>query len=140
MKMKNNNEIRRAVGGAIIADDTGRILLGLRGPSSDHSGYWAWFGGGKEEGESDVDTFKREMFEETGYMGPYNEITKVKSYPNGDDFEYTVYYVSVPKEFTPDLNSEHLDARWYDIDDLPDNLFPNLYNQLQDVVGRKKWG
>ena len=57
-------------GALIIARDTGRILLGLRGKRTNDPGVWGNQGGHVDSGERVHDGLRREIREESGYSGP----------------------------------------------------------------------
>lgn len=78
----------------IIHDPEGRLLL-VRNATSDG---WGLPAGGIEPGESPIAAAKRELFEETGLVGP--ELALVAgvggaayrhTYPNGDRVEYATF-------------------------------------------------
>ncbi len=122
----------------IIVKDN-KILLQHR----TDNGAWAIHGGGLEFGEDVIDGLERELREEL-HIKPINpqmfdvysgEDLHVK-YPNGDEV-YVVCIVYIVKEFegelTPDLD-EVSEVKWFDFDDLPENLHIPDIRPIYDVI------
>lgn len=61
-------ELNRAVVGIILYTDDGRVLLQQRDdkPALPYAGWWTFFGGSVEEGETPDEAVKRELMEELG--------------------------------------------------------------------------
>jgi len=115
---------KAGAGGIIIATDTNRVLLGLRSSAVEQPGTWAGFGGAIDSHENPDIAALREIKEETGIND--SSITNViKSYVYNDPktgFTYTNYIVEVNREFKPHLNWENEDAKWFSLNDLPNEL------------------
>lgn len=107
--------------GAIIEDETGRILLQQR---SDF-GTWGIIGGMIEPGERFEETLRREIYEETGMtqlsiIGLLDVDTNPEIvYPNGDKVQ-TIDIVYLVKALEPlpkrELDDETLALEWVDPD------------------------
>lgn len=100
--------------GFLITAPTGRILLLLRADNGGSAGVWSIPGGNIEHGESPLDAARRELEEETGYAGPL-EVRGRHSF----DGRYLTYFADAPDEFEVELDDEHVDAGWFETDDLP---------------------
>ncbi|CQR46042.1 Diadenosine hexaphosphate hydrolase [Paraliobacillus sp. PM-2] len=136
--MVGHKPLIMVVCGAIIFDEFGRILLHLRSDNKT----WGFPGGYMELGESVKDTVRREVFEETGlqlgaltlfsiYSGTGNKKTLV----NGDQVELVQHWFTC-HEFRGELvkqNEESLDAAFFSLDNLPDNLFPSQQKVIRDL-------
>ena len=129
-------EIRSAIGhkpiilcacGCLIFDKQGRVLLQRRKDDN----LWGNPGGCMEVGETSIDTVKREILEEVGVEVSNLELFNVYSgadqhhiYSNGDE----VYFVNIiykTSDFTGEVtvaDDESLDMKFFDINDLPDNV------------------
>ena len=94
---------------------------------------WSMHGGGVEIGESVEEAAKRELFEETGLIANNLELLGVFSgedmrykYPNGDKVSIIgINYIC--SDFSGELISETdetLELKWFDIDDLPQDISP----------------
>ena len=105
-----------------------KILLGLRNPdkekaSSELQGQGTWtMPGGKVEF---MDAAKRELEEETSLKA-----TKIDVLCVSDDMTDTAHYVTVGfivKEYTGEVKAMEpetiLEWQWFDLDDLPTNLY-----------------
>lgn len=127
----------RGAGTLIVADNTGRVLLLDR---ADGKG-WSHPGGFCEGAEPPAHAAARELREETGFRGPvtvtrppleilvahdgeHELLAPGSPRPWWYAFEYTVFVVSVPEEFVPVLNEEHVGATWADPDDIGPHLHP----------------
>lgn len=109
-----------------------KILLGLRNPdkvkaSSELQGQGTWTmpGGKVEFMEKLVDAAKRELEEETSLKA-----TKIDVLCVSDDMTDTAHYVTVGfivKEYTGEVKAMEpetiLEWQWFDLDDLPTNLY-----------------
>lgn len=123
---------------AILRDQEGRILLIRRR----HSNYWGMPAGSQELGESILDCVQREVKEETGldvisatpiaiYSDPRFSI--VTSY--GDPYQFLVVQFLVD-EWTGSLateTDETVDARFFSLDELPEDVPPHYAEALEDL-------
>lgn len=96
-------------GGAIIRDQTGRILLQKR---SDY-GDWGLPGGGMEPGESIEETMIREVKEETGLDVSSYELASIYTgekmkytYPDGNDVVFVMFLFNVTAELGGKLDDD----------------------------------
>lgn len=135
------SELRRFVGHrplmmtaamGIIYDKEKGLLLERR---SDN-GEWCVPGGGLELGEDQVAGLRREVKEETNLDIVSPEFFTVRAnvhmvYPNLDEVYYTdiVYIVTeFSGELKPDRESTEL--RWFDINELPENIMPSQIDYI----------
>lgn len=119
--------------GIIIRDNKCLIL-----EDAAHPGLWILPGGRMDEGELGVPAFKREILEELG----------LESFENFGIIDYDIWYPSVYKDnvgvcglafFIKNdndeikLTSEHLQAKWIDLDELSDYNFiwPNAKRMIE---------
>ena len=121
------------VGASVIAvNESGQILLQLRSDNNT----WGYAGGSVEIDEKVKDAAKRELYEETGLtanelvlLGVFSGKELHNTYPNGDEVS-NIDIVYVCKSYEGELRcqtGEVESLRFFDISDLPDNIFePNL--------------
>ena len=117
------------VGACVFVHKEGKLLLQRR---SDN-GCWCSAGGGTELGETVEDTARRELLEETGLTANSLELLGIFSgkelfytYPNGDMVSnVSIAYLCEDYygELIPQTN-ETTDLKWFDIDNLPENISP----------------
>lgn len=130
-------ELRRLVGsrplfsvgvGVLVLDERGRVLLQRRFDS----GLWGLPGGSAEPGETQEQTARRELLEETGLNAPDLHLHGVYSgpefrhvYPNGDQIYFvgSVYSARLSSTLLatahPDPDGETLELRLFGLDELP---------------------
>jgi 8-oxo-dGTP pyrophosphatase MutT (NUDIX family) len=136
--------LRQAVR-AVVLDQANRILL-VRFEFPDGS-VWALPGGGKEPGEDDLATLRREMAEEIGLVdfvavGPIWERTDIFQDPVVYDGQFERIYLIQTGAFAPvptmtwdELNAEGMvEIRWWDVPALPDCLVPLTPVRLATLV------
>lgn len=108
--LKKNNLVRKSVvasGLAVIARDTGRVLM-LQRHIDDHRGGTWEFPGGKIEGNGDpLESAKREWFEETGIGLPDGKIVDNWRGTNG---KYEGFVYQVAAEDAVDIVNRRLDT------------------------------
>lgn len=114
--------------GVMIKNEQGEVLLGLR-QGSHGAGEWSFPGGHLEIGETIFETAKRETEEETGLKIDDFELISVADemrYLKSDGKHYLnigvagKYQGGEPKLIEPD---KWLEWRWFNFDELPENLF-----------------
>lgn len=133
-----------AAGLAVVANDTGRVLLLQRqlDPEDPNAGKWE-LPGGKTEGMKPLETAVKEWTEEVGLPLPEGKLTG-RSWASSDG-KYQGFVYRVPAEF--DLNCRSHDAdpesggwaavAWVDPKDLPNhNLRPALLEDIDDVLAQ----
>ena len=117
------------VGASVIIYEDDKILLQKRRDNS----LWAVHGGCVEIGEKVEDAAKRELFEETGLkanrlelLGVFSGEDTMYTYPNGDE-AYIVDITYICRDFSGDMSAdpeEVSELRWFNIDQLPENISP----------------
>jgi 8-oxo-dGTP diphosphatase len=134
---------RPRVGIGVLIIKNSKILLGKR-KNAHGAGTWAPPGGHLEFGESLEDCAKREVYEETGL-----EVISVKRYSFTNDIfaEEHKHYISIFM-LVDTFNGEPkaLEANkceywvWFDVTNLPKNLFKPLHNIILDeqLCGEKQ--
>jgi TDG/mug DNA glycosylase family protein len=101
---------------AAVVDDEGRILLLRYG--DDYGDWWVTPGGGREQGETDEQTLRRELEEEIGLVGfeigplLWERSGWTLDEPGFGSFLSRVYLVRVDR-FEPPLLTEALELRWF---------------------------
>ena len=131
-KLPTNTDIPKVGVGVLIIQDS-KILLGKR-KNAHGAGTWAPPGGHLEFGESFEDCARREVLEETGL-----EVVSLRKYGFTNDVftKENKHYVTVfmvvdtfigePKVLEPDKCECW---EWFEINQLPDNLFISLKNLM----------
>ena len=117
---------------AVIHDQEGRVLFIRRRDN----GLWAMPAGGQELGESIFDCLKREVKEEAGLevisatpMAIYSQLPIVTTY--GDPYQLFLVQFLVD-EWSGELvteTDETVDARFFDLDELPEEM-PDFYRKV----------
>ena len=144
--MEYIKSLRQAVGnmpliicavGVIVTDSNNKILLIKR--SDD--GNWCIPGGVMDVGESIQETAKREVFEETNInieemklLNVYSGSQQHHIYPN-DDEVYFVNIVFFSSTFSGHFKADGIESaeiRFYNIDELPENISPTNKPFIED--------
>jgi len=111
---------RQNVRGAVV-DDQRRILLLRYG--DEYSDWWVTPGGGREEGEADEQTLRRELDEEVGLVdfepGPllWDLSGWTLDEPGFGSYRSRVYLVRVERFDPPHLTEAH-EVRWFSLEEL----------------------
>ncbi len=118
------------------------MLLGLRSEYVNAPFCWSVIGGSLEPGERSEVGALREAREEVGFSG---ETVLVPSlvYVKQNSFRYYNFIGLVDREFRPELNQEHVDARWFYPDRPPSPLHQGtalLLYRARDQVMRAAAG
>lgn len=125
---------RIATGALIQARDTGRILLLLRTHFVYNPNTWGLVAGAVEEGETVLEGLKREIEEEMQINPDIidYEFTS-KEYDEGRNTHFYYYKGFTDSEFLPKLDEENLDYGWFDKDDLPIPLYPDIESKISEI-------
>ena len=115
------------VGAGIYVYKDGKVLLQRRKDNQ----MWGSNGGAVDIGERVEDTAIRELYEEAGLIAHDLELLGVFSgenmfftYPNGDE-AYIISIAYICRNFSGELlpdPDEVTELKWFDIDDLPENI------------------
>ena len=113
----------------LICEKTGNFLLLKRSKLSNYPKTWSMVAGGIEEGETPIEGVKRELKEETE-INPTN--IRFRYFETQNDLGYPFYFYLgyCDKEYVCVLDRENDDWGWFNMDNLPDTLFPTLYSSL----------
>lgn len=119
------------IGSTVAIIEDGKILLTLR---SDFE-VWCLPGGHTDEGESVAETAVREALEETGLEVELTRYVGVYSRIGGDTTMHLHVFAAKPVGGTPQPQiDEVLEMRYFDPDELPDELFWWHRQQIADAV------
>jgi len=134
MIMESDKKIVSA-GVMIKCTKTNKIFLALRSKGGENGETWNIIAGGIDDSDDSVlDGLKREIVEELQIdpeLIDYKFIRKEHVKSKNQDFHY--YEGFTKSEFIPTLDHENLDWGWYDKDDLPSPLYPNLTKKINEV-------
>lgn len=130
---------RNMCGASIVIYKDDKILLQKR----KDNGCWCYHGGAVEVGESSEDAARRELFEETGLIAGKIELIGVFSgkklhhiYPDGNEV-YIIDILYMCDDYSGEINmqkSEVTELKWFDIDDIPENLSPPIISGMAEFV------
>jgi len=113
----------------LICTTTNRFLLGQRRKNGSFPNTWSLFGGKIENGETELDGVKRELYEETNIKSDnIKYILFETQWEMGYPYHFFIGFCD--QEYDCDLNEENQDWGWFDINDLPKPLFPTLFSSL----------
>jgi 8-oxo-dGTP pyrophosphatase MutT (NUDIX family) len=121
---------------AVVRDEAGRVLFIQRNDNQ----MWAMPAGCQELDESILDCVKREVWEETGLtahavtpIAIYSNLSIVTAYGQPYHLFLTMFTVDKWSGTLVTRTDETLDARFFDLDDLPDDI-PDFYREaIEDV-------
>lgn len=112
--------------------NTSRIFLMLRCEYGNHPLTWSMISGGINIDEDILEGLKREISEEC-QIDPNIITFTLKSIEDERDGKFYYYEGLTDNEFIPTLDHENLDFGWFDKDNLPNPLYPNLQLKI-DVI------
>lgn len=121
---------KAGAGCVVVSRSTGRILIGLRSQAVMEPGTWGTFGGAMDRGLTPELMALKELRQETGFTGAVELIPLYVFEAPAGSFRYFNFAAVVDDEFEPELNWEHSDAKWFELDCLPNGL----HFGLQKVV------
>ncbi len=129
---------------ALIFDDRGRVLLGLRGDNH----LWGLPAGQMELGETPAGTAMRETWEEVGLdirvtqlVGVWTGANSLNTYPDGNQVQIAGARFRaevIGGELKPD-GDETLDVQWFDVNALPP-LVPRHQYALEEALKHPEGG
>lgn len=129
----------------ILINRNEQILFGKR-KGSHGEGIYSVPGGHLEFGETYDEGCSRELLEEVGvaFPGQYEKVgfSEDNFIKNGEPAQYTTLYFVV-KNIDPDIEIKNMEPdkcegwKWYNIEDLPNELFCDTYNQIMRLFVRK---
>jgi 8-oxo-dGTP pyrophosphatase MutT (NUDIX family) len=130
---RSKEGLRLAAGIVFHAKNTNKYLFLKRSMTSPKPGTWAFVGGKIDTPEEAADpslAARRECMEEVGFdtTGIPLKLIHITKNPG---FRFYTYYASLPEEFIPKLNSEHLNSVWTDIKTCPQPLHPGVSSMLR---------
>jgi len=127
-----------AVGVWFYSIGTHRYLYLMRNDPR-HPNHWGLPGGKVESGETLFDSISRECTEELGSMPEYLRLVPLEKFTTSDaGFAYHTFFCSVPTEFTPMLNDEHVGYAWLDSGIWPKPMHPGLWSTVNFEAVRSK--
>ena len=104
-------------------------------------------GGHREEEENIEDTARRELYEETGLIADELHLWRVFSgpqthyvYPNGDEVS-NIDLVFVCRKYHGEMKrqeSEVAELKFFDLDEIPENISPPIAQALREYVQMRK--
>ncbi len=132
--------------GVLVINEKGQLLLQKRSDT----GEWGVPGGAMEPSETYIEAATREIYEETGIkvldlklFGLYSGEDRVIHYPNGD-VVYSLSVIFITDNYIGSISnddSEVLEHRFFDREDIPSNLFKpdtrpiiDWANGIRDIV------
>lgn len=119
------------------------VLLGLRGDGCEAvPGTWAWPGGRMDPWETPLEAAKRELGEETGLETTDDNAINFMTYSNEPFPEIDKHYVclvfivgKVKGEPVIKEKDKCKEWRWFDLDELPENMFPPAKKVAEENYG-----
>lgn len=117
-----------SAGALIYAKNTGNVLLVLRNGNNTHPFLWSMVSGHIKKDETILTGLKREIQEELSINPNIIRFKFIKKEPN---FYY--YNGFVENEFKCKLDDENLKYGWFNENNLPFPLYPNLIYKLKEL-------
>lgn len=136
LKVSSKNYTLSAAGMLFLCLEDKTIFLSKRSKHQNKSLTWGTVGGKLENKESPKEAAEREVLEELTIIPSDKKLIKSNIFKNGN-FTYTTFIYAIPlsekQSWTPLIkldSSENIDAKWFDINNLPDRLHPGMYQLL----------
>jgi 8-oxo-dGTP pyrophosphatase MutT (NUDIX family) len=121
----------QAAGSLIMSHTTDRFLIAHRSLHVKEPGTWGTWGGAIDKGEDPEVAARREIKEETGYVGLFTMLP-MYVFVSDTGFRYSNFLVVVKDEFKPQLNWETQGFRWCQWGQWPTPLHFGLVAVLND--------
>ncbi len=111
----------------IYCTATGKFLMGKRSSKVSKGGVWNLFGGRIDVGERPKEALLRELDEEAGLNIKRHHLNKLHTVtrrlrPGRAERDMHYYLMKAEREFSPRLNREHSDFRWFKAKQLPNKF------------------
>ncbi|MCJ7478847.1 MAG: NUDIX hydrolase [Candidatus Nanohaloarchaeota archaeon QJJ-7] len=121
-----------------IIESEGEIVL-VKRAREPFKGHWAIPGGHVEEGEMVEDAARREAREETGLEISIEELHGVYDEPGRDPRGpvISISYICSEEEGEMDAATDAEEARWFDLEELPEKLGFDHRKILDDYLEKK---
>jgi len=125
--------MRRTVGARALVLQGDQVLL----IKHTYMPEWHTIGGGVDAGESALQAVIRELQEEVG-IEPLDEPSLFGFYynPHSKHDDYVAFFIC--KKFTqkPCKSREILEAKWFPINDLPQDISPGTQRRIDEYLGK----
>lgn len=118
---------------AIIFDNQNNICCVLQ---TDDGGHWALPGGRMERGESPLETLKREVLEETGYLIEVGELIGIYSTPWQDRL-VLCFNATILHRGLWEATSEITAVGFFSRNDLPEPMTSRMRRRIHDAFAGK---
>jgi len=113
------------------------VLLCKRGVLSNFSGHWSIPAGAIEEGESQEEAARRELFEETkieaGDLRFLGELEGLRSARRGSE-PFFVYLYETEEILFPVLDFEHTEYGYFRKEGLPEPMCKNIVDLIKTIL------
>ena len=119
---------RKSAGVLLICENTGNFLLLERSKIAFFPRSWSVVAGAMEEGETSLETIKRELKEETQIDS--TDIQYIFFETQYDFKPFDLYLGYCEEEYECKLDRENNNYGWFNMNNLPKPLFPTLYSSL----------
>lgn len=124
----------RDCAGVNLFNEDGQIFLVRRSEGQGRDGEWEGPGGHIQANEEPEEGARREFGEEVGTCPKMRVLDRIESTtPNGATYTNVLALLTEP-DWEPELNHEHDDWGWFDLDELPDPTNPGLRKALETFV------
>ena len=120
--------MKKYAGTLLICEKTGRFLLLKRNNFAHYPNTWSIVSGGVDKGETQLQGAQRELYEETQIKSDNIEFALFEEQIEITPFTFFIGYCD--EEYHCILDHENVDWGWFDMENLPEPLFPTLYSSL----------
>jgi 8-oxo-dGTP diphosphatase len=145
MKKPPYDTARPYLASFVILRKDNKVAFVLRNNTDWRNGYYGLPAGKAEHDESALETAVREVKEEAGVVVDKKDLTflHMRHRKSEDD---TLQWIDIVYEATKwkgePYNAEpkvHSELKWFDLDNLPDNVVPEFYPLIDDIKAGKMY-